>query len=332
MPKSIPTFSSVLLLLAATLSGAVAQTSAVSKTGPANSSGKSYWLFAGFKGNSEDGVYYALSSDGYHWSLENGGQPVIHQTGSGELMRDPFIQRGPEESFELVWTWGWRTPLVLGHSSSKDLVHWTKHQALPIMTNEPEALNVWAPALYFDPTQKSWLIFWASTIPGRFLGDDSGDGGLNHRIWSTTTQNFATFTPAKVFFDPGYSVIDATLIHADGSYHLIFKDERKTPLQKHLLTAAGPTLVGPWSNISEPLSETWSEGAAILPVPGGYLAYYDHYTKHQHYAARFTPDLIHWTDPEPAITFPAGLRHGSFLPLTKSEYDRLNSLTPKPIN
>jgi hypothetical protein len=328
MPKPISKLSSMFLLLALTLPCAAGQTSPAANTTPAPDAAKSYWLFAGFKGNSEDGVYYALSADGYHWTLANGGQPVVRQTEPGELMRDPFIQRGPDNLFQMVWTWGWRTPLVLGHASSTDLVHWTKHEAIPVMNNEPAALNIWAPALYYDPAKQDWLIFWSSTIPGRFPGDDSGDAKLNHRIWSTTTQNFAAFTPAKVFFDPGYSVIDATLIRAAGSYHLIFKDERKTPLQKHLLTATGPTLEGPWSNISEPLSETWSEGAAIIPVPGGYLAYYDHYTKPQHYAARFTPDLIHWTDPKPAITFPEGLRHGSFLPLTKAEYDRLNTLTP----
>jgi hypothetical protein len=29
------------------------------------------WLFAGFKRESKDGVYYAISLDGYHWKLAN---------------------------------------------------------------------------------------------------------------------------------------------------------------------------------------------------------------------------------------------------------------------
>jgi hypothetical protein len=108
--------------------------------------------------------------------------------------------------------------------------------------SEPGALNVWAPALYYEPAQKRWLIFWASTIPGRFPGDDSGDStklpgatapvGLNHRIFSTTTADFRTFTPAKLFFDPAYSVIDATIlppIAPNKPFTLIFNDERKTP-------------------------------------------------------------------------------------------------------
>lgn len=286
------------------------------------------WLFVGFKKNSEDGVYYALSQDGYHWKLVNGEQPVFGPTEKGELMRDPFVQRAPDGSFRMMWTWSWYSPTVMGFSSSTDLVHWTPHRQLPVMTNEPAARNVWAPALYWEPDQKRWLIFWSTTIPGRFPGDGNGDNKLNHRIFSTTTKDFETFTPATVFFDPGYSVIDATLIQTGPKVTLIFKDERLNPLEKHLKTATGPTLEGPWTNISEPISEVWSEGAAIIPVQDGYLAFYDHYRPPQHYGAVFSKDLKTWTDAASRIGFPAGLRHGSFLQITQAEYDRLDHLKP----
>jgi hypothetical protein len=295
------------------------------------------WLFAGFKKNSEDGVYYVLSQDGYHWKLANAGQPVVPPTEKGELMRDPFLQRTADGTLRMVWTWAWYAP-VLGYASSADLVHWTPHRQIAVMPNEPTVRNVWAPALYWEPEQKRWLIFWSSTIPGRFPGETSGDNGLNHRIYSTTTTDFAAFTPAKVFFDPGYSVIDATLLPPStpkAPFTLIFKDERKTPLEKHLLTATGPSFEGPWANISEPISETWSEGAAIIPVaatgtqPAGYLAYYDHYSQGQHYGAVFSTDLSHWSDALSKIDFPAGMRHGSFLRITKQEYDRLAALAPE---
>ena len=83
---------------------------------------------------------------------------------------------------------------------------------------------------------------------------------------------------------------------------------------------------GPWSKITPPISEPWSEGAAIIPVPGGYLAYYDHYRKPQHYGALFSSDLKTWTDATDRIAFPAQLRHGSFLKITQAEYDRINNL------
>jgi len=304
------------------------------------------WLFAGFKRDSKDGVYYAISLDGYHWKLANGGKPVIPPTDPNELMRDPFLQRAPDGSFRMVWSWAWYDAHVVGYSESKDLLTWTPHRPISVMSL-PEVANVWAPALYYEPAQHRWLILWASTIPGRFPGDDSGDiattaagrVGLNHRIYSTTTTDFQSFTPAKLFFDPGYSVIDATILPPatpGGSFTLIFKDERKNPLEKHLLTAAGPTFEGPWSNISQPISEPWSEGAAIIPVaasaesPAGYLAYYDHYSQGQHYGALFSPDLVHWSDALSKIDFPAGMRHGSFLQITQAEYDRVAALAPAP--
>ena len=297
------------------------------------------WLFAGFKRNSEDGVYYAISLDGYHWKLANAGKPVVPPTEPGELMRDPFLQRAPDGTFRMVWTWAWFDPQNIGYADSRDLVTWTRHRKLPVMAAQPGAANVWAPALYYEPAQKRWLIFWASTIPGRFPGDDSGEAAktptgkvhLNHRIYSTTTTDFQTITPAKVFFDPGYSVIDATILPPatpGKPFTMIFKDERKTPLEKHLLTATGPTFEGPWTNLSQPISETWSEGAAIIPVADGYLAYYDHYSQGQHYGAIFSADLAHWTDALSRIDFPAGMRHGSFLQITPAEYDRLAALKP----
>jgi hypothetical protein len=284
------------------------------------------WVFAGFKGNGEDGVYFALSLDGYHWIMANNGKPVIKPTQPGELMRDPFLQRDADGNFVMVWSWAWRGTTI-GYSSSEDLAKWTAHQQFPVMATQPAALNTWAPAIYWEKSDHRWLIFWSSTIPGKFPGDDSGDGGLNHRIWYTTTRDLKTFKPAKVFFDPGYSVIDATLVATPnvrgGSYRLIFKDERKTPLEKHLLTAAGSSIEGPWEKIGEPFTETWSEGGAAITVPGGYLVYYDHYTQPQHYGAAFTADFRTFTDVTDKTVFPKGLRHGSFLQVTREEYEVL---------
>ena len=57
------------------------------------------------------------------------------------------------------------------------------------------------------------MIFWASTIPGRFPQTaGSSEEKYNHRIYGTTTKDFVTFTPTTLFYDPGFSVIDATFL------------------------------------------------------------------------------------------------------------------------
>jgi hypothetical protein len=221
------------------------------------------WLFVGFEKNGEDGVYYALSRDGYHWHLAHGGEPLSPPVEKGELMRDPFVQRGPDGGFRMVWTWSWRSPTVIGYSESKDLVHWSAHRPLAVMANEPTALNVWAPALYWEAKEGRWLIFWSSTVPGRFPGPKPAASELDHRIFAAYTKDFATFTPAKVYFDPGFDVIDATLL-AGQPHTLIFKDERETPLEKHLMTVDGLGMDGPWGKPSAPFTETWSEGPASI--------------------------------------------------------------------
>lgn len=289
------------------------------------------WLFAGFKNNGQNGVYFAISEDGWHWKLINDGRPVIAPAQTNELMRDPFLQRAPNGGFRMVWTWSWRQPAVAGYSESKDLLHWTPHRQLEVMANEPTALNVWAPALYWDEAKRHWLIFWSSTIPGRFPQSQYDKNGLNHRIYATTTRDFRTFTPAALFFDPGYNVIDATLLPSDGSkangsYRLVFKDERKEPEGKHIRMASGASMEGPWSDVTPAFTEPGSEGPAGFAMDHGWVVYYDHYqSPGQHYGSTFSRDLEHWREGKDLMEFPAGLRHGSFLKITRKELARLQA-------
>lgn len=288
------------------------------------------FLFVGFMNNGEDGAYFAVSDDGYRWDPVNDGAPVIKPTVPGELMRDTFIQRGPNGGFRLVWTWDWQSQAI-GYSTSEDLIHWSDHQQLAVFQNQPTAENLWAPAIYYEAAARRWLILWASSIPGRFPGQHPAVNKLNHRIYSTTTRDFKTFTPGKLFFDPGYSVIDATVFRAFGQFYLLFKDEREIPLKKQIRVARSVSIEGPWKDISGAFTETSSSGPAAIHVDGHYLVYYDHYAKPQHYSAAISRDLKHWRDAGPQLAFPDGLRHGSFLPITPSEAARLRALKPPPI-
>src|SRR5260370_11235569 len=132
MPKLFFRLPALLVFLLSLTYAPAAQTAKSKDLKPTGS----YWLFAGFKDNSEDGVFYALSSDGYHWTLANQGKPVLHQTEPNELMRDPFVQRGPDGTFQMVWTWSWRTPTLIGHSTSTDLFHCTSHHHLAVVANK----------------------------------------------------------------------------------------------------------------------------------------------------------------------------------------------------
>ena len=47
----------------------------------------------------------------------------------------------------------------------------------------------------WDEAERQWLLFWSSTIPGKFPETaETGDDGYNHRIYLSTTKDFLEFT------------------------------------------------------------------------------------------------------------------------------------------
>jgi hypothetical protein len=305
MKMQLPRKLSFLILLAAALAPARAQ----------KASTQGAWIFAYFKEPANQGIYLALSRDGLHYTPLNDGQPWVAATQPGELMRDVFITRGPDGIFHMVWTWGWHGN-SLGYASSPDLVHWSEHRQIPIMADFPETNNVWAPEIYWDEAKREWLVIWSSSMKG------SNEG---NRIWFSLTPDFKKFSKPAVFFDPGYVVIDATIFHgATGPYRLIFKQQTNDPLTYQERVAAGPTLEGPWSEISGPINESWSEGPSAIQLGNRYVVYYDHYrAPHARFEAVATTDWKHWTDITAETALPEYSKHGSFLHITDEEAARL---------
>jgi hypothetical protein len=273
------------------------------------------WLFAYFQEPANQGIYLDLSRDGYHYMPLNDGQPWVVPAQPGELMRDVFLTRGPDSLFHMVWTWGWHGD-SLGYASSPDLFAWSEQKEIPIMADFPETGNVWAPETYWDAQRKQWLIIWSSSMK------DSNTG--NH-IWSALTSDFNTFSKPQIFFDPGYVVIDATIFHGRaGPYRLIFKQQTLDPLTYQERVATGPSLEGPWSGISGPINETWSEGPSAIQVGNRYIVFYDHYrAPRARYEAVATLDWKHWKDITAQTALPAHSKHGSFLWITDEEAVRL---------
>jgi hypothetical protein len=82
------------------------------------------YLYATFHDPGSSGVYFAISDDGHRWQMLNDGKPWLPPSHAGELMRDPFLTRGPDGEFHLVWTWEWRVKSI-GYAHSKDLLRWS---------------------------------------------------------------------------------------------------------------------------------------------------------------------------------------------------------------
>jgi len=281
------------------------------------------YLFTSFRRNGETGVFLSLSNDGRKWTPLNDNKPWLKPGEPGMLMRDPWLGQGQDGVWHMLWTWGWTAKdmggkLKLGYASSKDLIHWSPQRALLVMENEPKALNLWAPEAVWDAAGKQWIVFWASTIPGRFPDTEgTGDTGYNHRIYATTTKDWRNFTPARLWFDPGFNVIDTTVVQDGERWILVFKDERKTPLVKKLRFATATTPDGPWGNVSEPFTGDWVEGPTVARMGAEWWIYFDHYAEPRHYGAMRTSDWKHFEDATSLVSFPADHRHGTVVRISQ---------------
>ena len=271
------------------------------------------YLFSYFLGNGEDGLHLAWSSDGLKWEALKSGKSFLPPVVGGKLMRDPCVTTGPDGTFHMVWTDSWKGGTI-GYASSKDLIIWSEQKSLAVMAAEPTVHNCWAPEIIYDTQWKRFMIFWASTVPGKFPETEhAGKNDNNHRIYATTTSDFEKFSPTKVMFNPGFNVIDSTIFPFEGKSVMIFKNESKHPKpMKNLRIAHATTPAGPYQLEEEPVTPegSWVEGPSSLRVNGEVIVYFDAYTKH-HYAALKSKDLKTWVDVTKDLVMPKGIRHGT---------------------
>lgn len=294
----------------------------------------------GPKGQSQ-GLQFAYSRDGYEWKkIEHPKGTFLSPKVGGGLMRDPSIVQGPDGMFHMVWTTDWWHEGI-GIAHSRDLIHWSEQKYIDVMTDFPGYVNCWAPEIYFDKDTETYLIFWASTVPGKFP-ETEGRGetftkpevkGVKaaHRQYLTTTKDFNTYTPTELFYDDGYNCIDAFIVRDDERerYVMVIKDEEKLPEpKKNLRVAFAESPFGPWSESSDPISPNWVEGQSLLKVGDEWLLYFDAYTRKQ-YEGLKTTDFERWTSITDKLVMPKGIRHGTPLPVSKKVLNQLLAVGSK---
>ena len=279
--------------------------------------GSGPWVFSYFLDNGQDGLHLAYSRDGLKFTPLGGGQPFLATAVGGKLMRDPCIMLGPDNAFHAVWTTGWWEQGI-GLAHSKDLLTWSEPEFLPVMVHERKALNAWAPELIYDGETGQYIIFWSTTIPGRFpetdgSGDESPAGApLNHRIYRTTTRDFKDYTRAELFYDPGFNVIDASVLQDGARFIMFMKDETKRPeAKKAIRMATADHALGPYMLAPGPISkENWVEGPTAFRAGGDMVVLFDAYTRHRYEGVR-SRDLETWTPLTGQLEMPPGARHGT---------------------
>ncbi|MFE9675636.1 family 43 glycosylhydrolase [Streptomyces sp. NPDC006259] len=311
---------------------------------PATQAYKGY-MFSYFTGEgTSDGeqLYAALSkgNDPLKWRELNDGKPVLTSTLGEKGLRDPFIIRSPEgDKFYQIATdlriYGngdWDASQRTGSKSimvweSTDLVNWTDQRLVKVSPDS--AGNTWAPEAYYDEQLGAYVVFWASKLYAN--ADHSGD--TYNRMMYATTRDFYTFSEPKVWIDRGYSVIDSTVIRHDGTYYRLSKDERNnsssTPNSKFVFEERSDSLLDTsWTAVAEGIGKgamNAAEGPLVFKsnTEEKWYAFLDEFGG-RGYIPFETTDLDSgvWT-PSTGYDLPSKPRHGTVLPVTQAEYDRL---------
>ena len=279
------------------------------------------YMFSYFINNGADGLHYAYSHDGLVWKAIKDSSFLQPTVSKDKLMRDPCIIRGADNLFHMVWTVSWNDKGI-GYATSKDLVHWSEQQFIPVMQNEDSARNCWAPEITYDPQTKEYMIYWATTIRGKYPADANVENGYNHRIYYTITKDFKSFSQTKMLYDKGFNVIDATIVPDGKGFVMFLKDETPKPVaQKNLRTAIAGKVSGDYSSPSKPITGNyWAEGPTAIKIGETWMVYFDKYRDHK-YGAVSSTDLVNWTDISDKVSFPKGTRHGTVFTISQKEFD-----------
>ncbi|MFE7270940.1 family 43 glycosylhydrolase [Streptomyces sp. NPDC057623] len=303
------------------------------------------YMFSYFTGEgTSDGeqLYAALSKgdDPLKWRELNDGKPVLTSTLGEKGLRDPFIIRSPEgDKFYQIATdlriYGngdWDASQRTGSKSimvweSTDLVHWTNQRLVKVSPDS--AGNTWAPEAFYDKQRGEYVVFWASKL----YDNEAHSGDTYNRMMYATTRDFYTFSEPKVWIDRGYSVIDSTVIEHDGTYFRLSKDERNntssTPNSKFVFEEKSDSLLDlSWDAVAEGIGKgamNAAEGPLVFKsnTEDKWYAFLDEFGG-RGYIPFETTDLASgsWT-PSTGYDLPAKPRHGTVLPVTQAEYDRL---------
>ena len=267
---------------------------------------KDIYVSTSFHEPATEGLRFIYSYDGISWDSIQ-GVFLRPEVGVQKVMRDPSIVAGPDGTFHLVWTSSWRGDQGFGYSSSRDLIHWTPQRFLPTGM-DTTTVNTWAPELFYDDVKRQFMVIWASCVPGKFP-DYQEDHKNNHRLYYLTTKDFKTFSKPQLFYDPGFSAIDATIVKRDKNDYVMVVKDNSRPM-RNIKVAFAKSPYGPWSAASAPFTESFTEGPSTAKVGDWYYIYYDSYS-HKIYGAHRTKDFKTFQNQTGTVNFPVGHKHGT---------------------
>jgi len=294
------------------------------------------YLFAYFTGNKieEESIRFGVSTDGYNYKALNKNKPVVDSKliSSTGGVRDPHIIRSEDgKTFYMVVTdmissAGWDSNRAMVLLKSTDLVKWTSAvvNIQKDFSGNENLKRVWAPQTIYDTEAGKYMIYFSMKH-----GDEA-----DRIYYAYANADFTKLESApKPLFLPasGKACIDGDIIKKDGVYHLFYKTESGTPGIKVATTKALTS--GKWEENDEYLQQTKEkvEGSGVFKINRSdeYILMYDLYSKGGYQFTK-SKDLEHFKVIDTAVTMDFKPRHGTIMPITRSELNRLYAKWGKP--
>lgn len=327
------------LLIAATLIASAATAKQPDPPGQVATGGKAVneaYLFAHMTHADYGRLYYSVSTDGLHWHRLNGGKRI-----TDDYRGHPDIARGPDGTYYIAGNQNDASPTI-DIWSSRDLIEWKRFSTYdPDLKATPgysQALQrIGAPKLYFDEASKQFVMTWHTP----HLEGTPEDG---ERYWASQRTLYVTSRDLKVFagpprrlFDWNMGTIDVFVRQAEGKYWAIIKDETYPTLDwvtgKTIRIAHSDSLLGPYKDLSAPISPNFREAPMLIPSPDGkvWYLYYEQYPGVS-YGLSVARSLAGPWYQVSGYTFfqdwdkyslPAKARHGAMMVISRAQYDTL---------
>ncbi len=287
------------------------------------------YLFTYFISNAEnaEAVRYAVSLDGYNYYTLNNNKPILDSKKISEAggIRDPHILRKEDgHSFYMVGTDmmasnGWDSNRGMVLMKSDDLVHW-ETSAINIQKRfegHEDLKRVWAPQTIFDENAGKYLIYFSMK---------HGDGP-DIIYYAYANEEFTDLEhDPKPFFIPETKLpsIDGDIVYKDSTYYLFYKTETDKPGIKMAMTQ--DLTSDEWTEYDEYLQQTDKsvEGSGIFKLNHSdeYIMMYDVYRDKEYQFTR-SKDLKHFEVIDDEISMDFHPRHGTIMPITRSELRNL---------
>jgi len=296
---------------------------------------------------------YAVSRDGLHYQDIIGGKPIFNPEEHARIeggTRDAYITRAAKGKGYVMVT----TDMCVRKSKiwdnygidllkSKDLLTWTSvtfdFRKGPQIFCDPDSPSpyknwktinrVWAPQIFWDPNytwkdgnRGGYLIYYSML--------NRAEEPYDRMYYSYADRSFTRITMPKLLLDWGYATIDADInyLPSDGLYHMLIKKEGGKP---GIYTATSKHLTHGWS---EPVENDYvsfegkkkCEGSSAFQLIGDNtwrVAYVEYSSRpHRYRICEANEYLRGFKNPKDIIGV-TGPQHGSFMRITKKEYNRL---------